>query len=47
MNQKQGFYQVDTERMDMEAKRPMDWQDKVVIGGSIAVIVICLLLLVS
>lgn len=46
MNQKQGFYQVDTERMDADAQRPMDWQDRIVIGGCIVVIVLALLMLV-
>ena len=46
MNQKQGFYQVDTERMDMDAQRPYDWQDKTVIWSSIIALVVLAFLLV-
>ena len=45
MNQRDGFFQVDTERIDADAQRPMDRNDKIVIGGCIVVIVLCLLLM--
>ena len=39
MNQRQGFFQVDTERLEAEANRPFDFQDKVVIGASLIALV--------
>ena len=47
MNQQNGFFQVDTDRLEAEAQRPYDWQDKVVIGGCFATIVACTLLLLT
>ncbi len=38
MNQRQGFFQVDTkllERLEEDASRPYDWQDKIVIAASL------------
>lgn len=47
MNQHNGFFQVDTERLEREARRDMDWQDKVVIWGCVVTICACILLMLS
>jgi hypothetical protein len=47
MNNRNGFFQVDTERMNAEAKRPMDWQDRVVVAGCVITILACILLMLS
>lgn len=49
MNQQNGFFQVDTEltnRLEADAKRPYDYQDKVVIGASLIALV-CLAVILS
>ena len=45
MNQRDGFYQVDTKRMDADIQRPMDWQDKTVITASLIAIVALIFIL--
>lgn len=47
MNQKQGFYQVDTERMDAEANAPWQWQDILTCSASVAAIIFLCFVLVS
>jgi hypothetical protein len=45
MNQKQGFFQVDTERLESEASAPWQWQDLLTCGASVvAIVFLCFLL---
>lgn len=49
MNQRDGFFQVDTDlvaRMEADARRPYDWQDKAVITASLIAIV-CLAVILA
>ena len=44
MNQKQGFFQVDTERLEAESNQPWEFADKLVCWASAVLFVLTLLI---